>query len=376
MGVSIYQDGNRKEDLTSEIDRILPMLEQKITQAMHRTGIPGLVMGIVSRDHVYYQKAFGVKKLGAADKVTPTTLFQVASLSKPISATLLTILQEKGKVSFQDALSRFIPTFSKMEDQEQVKVWHLLSHSSGFSGDHVENMIESSLNDSPQTRQNIINKVLAEKPVAQPGEVFSYHNVMFGVLEDVITQTTGNAFADVIQETFFRPLGMNQACTGWPALHASQNRAFPHMEGGNKSFVPAQDYSKAYYMFSPAVGINASLEDFIPFLQLYLGKFPHILSKSSIEQITKPRVDALDVLPWFQGLTGEVQSLHYGLGWYSMIYNNRPLICHAGWLDGFVSFIGFDPDAGLGTIMMMNADSDRDSKLSFAFYDLFFAPNR
>lgn len=348
-----------------EINEFLPALESKIISTMKASGIPGVAVAIVSKNKVHYLKTFGVKKVGKQDKIYPTTLFQIASLSKPVNATLLAILQEQGKLSLTDPVDRFIPFFQIKNSPKPVQICHLLSHSTGVRSNGFNEQIEDYI-----PRQEIVSKLQKTKPVAELGKQFAYHNAMYGVAEDVVLGASGKPLDRALKEELFMPLGMNNAGIGFQGMLEASDKAYPHVPNQKGKYVPADSYSKAYYAFSAAGGVNASLVDLVPFLQLYLGKNSHIVSRDTLRQLTEPFIKNNHAVILSEAQKGIISDTYYGLGWHSMNYANKKVVYHQGHLKGFRHFMGFVQD-DIGIIVLTNAEKRHASKIALKFFELY-----
>lgn len=357
--------GHTSSASDATIPHIIPLLEKRITTVMKEQNIPGVAVAIVSRDKVYYLKTFGVKRVGKAETISPTTLFQIASLSKPINATMLAILQEKGKLSLNDPVRRFVPYFEIRNNNKPVKICHLMSHSSGIPKGGFNELIEKFA-----PRETIVTKLQRTRAVAPPGKLFAYHNAMYGVIEDVITSASGKPLAQTLKEELFTPLGMNHACLGLQAMLNATDKAYPHVPNPRGRYVPAENYSKGYYSFLAAGGVNASIQDLVPFLQLYLGKPSPIISHESLQQLTNPYIPNAKAVLRNEAKKGLITNTFYGLGWQSMTYANKKIIYHQGHLKGFRSFMGFLQD-DVGIIILTNAEKKHASKFALKFFDLY-----
>ncbi len=360
---SLHAHTDEARDAAIEI--ALPKFEKSLQEIMKANGIPGVAVAVVSKDKVYYMKAFGVKRVGKPEKVTTSTLFQIASLSKPVCATMLAILQDKKKLSFYDPVSEYIPNFQSRKNKEPVRICHLVSHSSGVPIGGFNDLIEAQV-----PRQSILARLKSARSVANPGKLFAYHNAMYGVVEDVITHASGKPLPQTLKDEMFIPLGMTHACVGYQPLLLSPNKAYPHVPNGRGKYVPAQHYSNAYYSFLAAGGVNASVEDMAPFLQMYLGKPTGIVSNETLEELTKPFIKNSKAVMISEARKGRVQDTYYGLGWHSMNYAQHKVIYHQGHLKGFRNFMGFMPDE-VGIVILTNADKRHASKIAIKFFDAY-----
>lgn len=346
------------------IEKITPQLDKQFAQAMKANGIPGMAIAIVSKDKVHYLKTFGVKRVGKKDEITPNTLFQIASLSKPVHATLVAILQDKGKLTVEDPVKFHLPHFCT-KSKQPLKICHLMSHSSGIANNGFNELIEAYA-----PRDKILARLQSARPTALPGQNFAYNNAMYGVVEDVVTSASGKPLDAVIKEELFIPLGMQNACLGIDAMLDSQDKAYPHVPDRRGKYVPADNYSKAYYAFRAAGGINASILDMIPFVQLYLGKPNNIVSKETLLQLTAPYVKNKTAVIASEAKKGVITDTYYGLGWQSMKFADKRVIYHGGHLKGFRNFIGIMQD-DVGIIVLTNAERKHASKVALKFFDLY-----
>src|SRR4029078_8769420 len=115
-------------------DRFKEQLEPLIEQAMRQGNVPGFAIAVVQNQKVVYAAGFGVKNLkNKNEKVTPQTLFHMASITKPFVATSIMQLVEQGKISLDAPLVKYLPYF-KMKDEryKTITIRQMLSHVSGM----------------------------------------------------------------------------------------------------------------------------------------------------------------------------------------------------------------------------------------------------
>lgn len=349
----------------AKIEKAIISFENKLNESIKSNRIPGIAVAIVSKEKVHYLKTFGVKRLGVKDEITPYTLFQVASLSKPINATILGMLQEQGKLSLQDPVNKHLPVFFYNKKKKPLRICHLVSHSSGIPSTGFDHLIEINT-----PKKDIFYRLQNTAAVAPPGKVFLYHNAMYGMIEDIVVKAYGKSLSKVLKEELFIPLGMHKACVGLTCLLSNQNKAFPHVTDKKGHYRPANDYSKAYYAVPSAGGVNASISDLIPFLQLYLGKPSSIISSKSLKELTSPFVKNDNSFILNDAKKGLISDTFYGFGWHSMRFAKRKIIYHQGHLKGFRNFMGYLPD-DVGIIILTNAEKKHASKLAIKFFELY-----
>ncbi len=148
------------------------------------------------------------KAYGQADKdfVTPNrvdTKFNLGSMNKMFTAVAIAQLVEKGKISFDDPLSKFLPDFPNKEAAEKIKINHLLTHTSGLG-----NYFNRKFNDSSKERFRSVNEQMelarSETLAFEPGSRWAYSNTGFLVLGAVIEKVTGQSYYDYVRENIYR----------------------------------------------------------------------------------------------------------------------------------------------------------------------------
>jgi CubicO group peptidase (beta-lactamase class C family) len=161
---------------------------------------------------VIYEKAFGTanKDFNAPNRID--TKFNLGSMNKMFTSVAIAQLVERGKLSFDDPLSKFLPDFPSKEAAEKIKIKHLLSHTAGLGSYFNEKFMESS-----RARFRTVNDLMElakdEKPQFEPGSKWSYSNTGMLALGAVIEKATGQNYYDYIRENIYKPAGMvNSDC--------------------------------------------------------------------------------------------------------------------------------------------------------------------
>ncbi len=348
-----------------KIQNIIPVFDSFIISFLRKVKAPGSVVAVVGPREVYFLKAYGVKKCGQSDPLTTKTLFQLGSVSKPLTATLVGILQAEHKLSIEAPVTTYLTDF-KLQDQRRPLLFkHLLSHTSGVPSNGFNALIES----FPE--RNKLYKEAQDTPLlAPPGEHFDYHNVMFGLTEDVLVAIMNQSFKKLLQENLFKPLKMPLACVGFESFKEAPHRAFPHIADAKGKILPRKIYSQAYYAVTPAGGINASMEDLIPFLQAHLGGFPEVLSADTLRLLHTSQIMEDHPPKWLKG-DKPIRKTGYALGWRWMDYGDQRILFHGGWVGGFRNMVAFLPAHQIGVIILQNAETRLPLKAALKFFDLY-----
>ncbi|HEU0176625.1 MAG TPA: serine hydrolase domain-containing protein [Blastocatellia bacterium] len=161
---------------------------------------------------VIYKKAFGVanKDFNAPNRVD--TKFNLGSMNKMFTSVAIAQLVERGKLSFDDPLAKFLPEFPSKEAAEKIKIKHLLCHTAGLGSYFNSKFMESS-RARFRTTNDFMELAKDEKLAFEPGTKWSYSNTGMLTLGAVIEKVTGQSYYDYIRENVYKPAGMvNSDC--------------------------------------------------------------------------------------------------------------------------------------------------------------------
>lgn len=178
-------------------------IDRLITQAIARRQMPGAVVLVLRKGQIAYHKAFGTHRFDPkSPKVTKDTIFDLASLTKPIATgTSIMILLQQGKLRLNDRVSRFLPEF-KAPEQSRITIRHLLLHTSGLIPDN-------SIRDYQNGPETAWKRLFQQTPKTEPGEKFKYSDVGFLLLGKIVERVSGESLDSFAEKNIFTPLGMN-----------------------------------------------------------------------------------------------------------------------------------------------------------------------
>jgi len=251
-------------------------------------------------------------------------------------------------------------SFKSKRYNNQLKVEHLLSQSTGVMPNAYDNLIEANV--KPQLILPQFSKI---DPLCPPGRCYGYQNVLFSLIEPIMQQITGKTYAELMQEHIFTPLQLPTASVGLDGFFSSENRAMPHVRA--RGSWHTTKVAESYYRFAPAAGINASAVDLGYWLIAQLGHNPAVLSDTLLTQITSKRVKTRRDLrrkDWRRYLT----DAHYALGWRVYQFGQDELIYHGGWVKGYRAEIAYSREHQLGLVMLINAESNVMNEMGTSFW--------
>lgn len=332
-------------------------LEAYFDKAIASGDIVGAGVSIVKQDSIIISEGFGKKNVKLNNKVDGETVFRLGSLSKGFAGILAATLTKEGKLHWDDKVSDFIPEFhlGNTPNPDRVTLANILSHTSGTPYHSYTDLVEAgvSLSDIAKRFRNI-------NPLSQPGTTYSYQNAMFALCEEVMMQVTGKNMSTLLQDRFFKPLGMHSISTDGESLKQWGNIAVPHTQSRNQ-FKPIP-FNNKYYNAVAAGGINASALDMGKWMRFLLGHNPEVMDKSAFQEAFNPFVEVGGRTHYYQKWSGHLAS-YYGYGWRIHKYleavtgQEKTIIHHGGSVNNFRNEIALFPEDDLGICVLLNSNS-------------------
>lgn len=330
-------------------------------QEMQKNKIPGGAYAIVSKGKIITTGSFGVREIGKPDLVNADTAFRLASVSKTFAGAALVLASQSQQLNLQAPIKGYVPELQLKNTalEQQLTVEHVLSHSSGFWAHAFEDLIEAN-----QTPAQILPRLAELAQVC--GRCYSYQNVLFGLLQQVIERTTGQAYGDYVQQQIFNPLAMQHASIGIAPFLATTNKAMPHRRGGKSWRV--LPIKANFYRLAPAAGVNASVNDLAQYVQAMLGGQPQVFSPQALAQLQEPLTAIPRKPSWDLWNKFRSSKLWYGRGWRIVEYDQQKLFYHAGVVDGYRPYIAYSTNADLGLVVLTNAEFDVSREVAGWFW--------
>jgi CubicO group peptidase (beta-lactamase class C family) len=357
--------GDAPQATRAKVEAALPMLEQLAQHVIERKDVPGMAIAVVHRDEVVYLKGFGQREVGKPGLVDGDTVFQLASLSKPISATVVAALVSEGKVGWDTRIAAIDPGFELHDayPTAEVTIRDLFAHRSGLWGD-AGNDIES----LGYTRDQILGRLKLLKPGASFRARYAYSN--FGLTEGAVAaaRTASMSWEDLAEAKLFGPLGMSSTSFRHRDFLARTNRASLHVpvDGAWSPRVKRDPDAQA-----PAGGASSGARDLAQWVRLQLaeGKLggTQLISSEAIGETHLPLMllgkNPISGEPSFYGLGWGIDSSEHGTRW-----------SHSGAFSaGARTAVDMLPAEQLGIVILCNAfPSGVPEGIAASFYDFVF----
>jgi CubicO group peptidase (beta-lactamase class C family) len=283
--------------------------------------IAGAVTLVARNGQIAALDAVGQADIANTKPMKPDTMFWIASMTKPITATAIMILRDEGKLSIDDRVEKYLPEFNhqwlvetKSDDTVTLKrparavtLKDLLTHTSGIA-------------DAPSTGRDFSLSELvllySQQPLkSEPGSKWEYNNAGINTLGRVVEVVSGEGFESFLQRRIFKPLGMKDT-TFYPSGSRLKRVAKSYQPGTNGlsetgiRFIKGPLDSRARPAF-PSGGLFSTAEDMFRFYQMVLNggtwEGKRIVSADSVAAMTKTQTGDLK--------TGFTEGMSFGLGW-------------------------------------------------------------
>lgn len=248
-----------------QIDRAVGELDRLAGELMEDSGIPGMAVAVVHKGKVRYSKGFGVRDVTTGDPVGEATVFQLASLSKPLGATVVARQVGAGRVDWDTPVWELSPGFA-LEDpyvSEHVTVGDLYAHRSGLP-DHAGDLLEDLGYDQEQVLER-----LRQLPLAPFRDSYAYTNFGLTAAAVAVADKVDTDWATLSEREIYQPLGMNDTSSRYADFVARPDRAVGHVlvDGRYQPADPSRDPDAQ----SPAGGASSSVRDMARWLTMLLG---------------------------------------------------------------------------------------------------------
>ena len=284
-------------------------------------------------------EGFGFAEEDLRSPNTPGTRFRVGSVTKQFTAMAVLILQERGMVQVSHSVCDYIPNCPA--HWQPINLHHLLTHSSGIP-DYTNFDDFASLIDTPVTVEQLIDRFRSIELEFSPGSRWKYSNSGYILLGDIIERTSGQSYAEFLNQNIFQPLGMQS--TGYD----SNDPPVPaHAQGYLRPGVkPVHfDMSEVY----AAGALYSTTEDLYLWDEALLAG--RLISGELLRQMIAPQI------PCPGGGCALPTDVGYGYGWFIAREAAQNYIYHWGHIDGFLSSNGFYPDAHLIVVVLSNLET-------------------
>ncbi|MCD8509040.1 MAG: beta-lactamase family protein [Bacillus sp. (in: Bacteria)] len=318
--------------------------ENFVEKKMEEEKIPGVAVAVSRQGELIYEKGFGYRDLKNKVPVTPNTIFGIASVSKSFTALGILMLEERGLLSINDPVVKYLPDFNVagVKNLEAIKVYHLLSHTTGLA---------------PMERKESLNRLsehityVSSKEhelLGNPGEYFSYCNDTFILLGAIIERITGKLFRRFITEEILNPLEMYRSTYSLEEINKYTDVSIPYDINSESQLEEKQWPLLGNYEVGG--GIRSSVTDLLKYGNLYIneGRIKNgnkLISGETTKKMWRTPFSIID-------------DHGYGYGFQvTRNYHHNTIVEHGGGQPGVSSNFGFIYEKDLVVSVLTNVSN-------------------
>ncbi|MEL6835423.1 MAG: serine hydrolase [Bacteroidota bacterium] len=307
--------------------------------------VPGFAVGILVDGEVYYTAGVGVQGLDSQVPMSTSSLFHMASVSKPFVATAIMQLAEAGKVKLEDKVIDHLPYFKMADDNyRNITILQVLNHTSGIPDVEDYEWGSPEIDDGAAERYV---RSFADSPLDfEPGTDNSYSNASFDIMADLIAKVSGMTFEDYMTKHIFEPAGMKNSTFFKPEVPA-ELATQPHGldDQLQMAVLDVYPYNRIH---APSSTLHSNVDDMLRWAMLYLNR-----GKIDGKQVfSEETYTALTTRTWEYNETNAVC-----LSWFTSEVEGETLYYHGGGDDGYRTFFGFFPELKAAVVVMGNNNS-------------------
>lgn len=318
--------------LDSELDSLF--------RSYFHSGEPGGAVLLVKDNKVIWKKGFGIADTRSKEQITTRTLFNVGSITKTFVAYGILNLAKEQKLSLDDPIYKYFPDFKNKSIAEKVKLYHLLTHSSGVPDSRpVEEQREFYLTAKDEENFAPLKQTTALQ--FEPGTKYRYSNPAFNGLALIIEKVTGKRWQDYIEKIIFRPAGMKTS-TITDGPHPSSGVSHAYVLNDQKQFQELDYGEEPTFAAAGNGGVWSSVEE--------LWKYEQAIQKHRfLDEAWIKRSRTIYPFPnWADTIPQRL-----GLSWFINM-DPQMMIGHTGSQGGFVSDYCWWPEQKIFYVLLCN----------------------
>jgi N-acyl-D-aspartate/D-glutamate deacylase/CubicO group peptidase (beta-lactamase class C family) len=309
---------------------------------VERGEVPSVAVAVLKGDQVVWAEGFGLANRRTAAKATPDTIYRLASVSKPVTATGLMILVDRGRVDLDAPANRYLPgakLSARVGASDAITVRRLANHTAGLPL-HYNFFYDGR---SPASIDESIRRY--GFAATEPGAAWEYSNLGFGILGFITETASGSPWRTFMDGELYDPLGMARTSDRIRPGHEAE-AAVPYTREVAGRFVPVGDYE---FDHPGASAVWSSANDLMRFARMHLwgGELDgvRVLSERATKAMQEPT-----------GRRGEGSAM--GVSWAITTERGHRCLSHTGGMPGASTALRIFPDDDSALVVLINCDTD------------------
>ncbi len=332
-------------------------LEAKVDQVFaewDKPDSPGAALSVIRDGEIIYKRGYGMANLEYDIPIAPTTIFDIASVSKQFAGFAIATLLHEGKLSLDDDIRMHLPDVPDFG--EKITIRHLVHHTSGLRDWVQALVIAGGEMDDVISFKHILKMVRRQKELNfEPGTAFLYSNTGYNLLAEIVETTTGDSFREWTDANIFKPLAMTNTHFHDDHEMIVRNRAYSYLSVKDDRFKNAVNNLTALGSSS----LYSTVED--------LAKW--------ILNFDDARIDGQVVVEQMhqRGVLNNGEQISYAFGLDIGEYRALKTVGHGGSWRGFRSHLIRFPVQKFGVVILCNLDTFNPLNLAKKIADLYLA---
>jgi CubicO group peptidase (beta-lactamase class C family) len=335
------------------VEKFPAELDRYIESVRTQWQIPGIAIAIVRNDSVLVTKGYGVRRLGAPERVDANTVFDIASLSKSFTATAAAILVDRGLLRWDDPVRKYLPNLVLPNDTltSQATVRDFLSHRTGIE---AANMMWVP---TAVTRDEVLGRMRYLRTIAPFRRQMVYSNIGYIVAGEAMAAAARQPLEELLRDLVIKPLGLTSTTWTYEQAAGMPNLAASHVAiAGREQVIPRELQRRT---IAAAAAVQSTANDLARWMRLHLnngvldGK--RYVSDSAMRALRTVQV-AIPTTPPMRAarLVQDSTNIGYGMGWQMLDYRGHRAAWHSGNGDGQIAWMAIYPDDRLGIAVLVN----------------------
>jgi CubicO group peptidase (beta-lactamase class C family) len=271
----------------------LARIPEQLQSFVNRGTIPGAVTLVARRGRVVSLSALGYQDLESKVVMRADTIFDVRSVTKPVTAIGIMILMEEGKLTLNDPIEQYLAEFkaTRKLDQTPMTIHHLLTHTAGMPSNRPPEIEDITIK-RDRTLSDVVAFLSKQQSEYEPGTQFRYYSGGFAILGRIIEIVSGQPYEQFIKDRIFLPLGMKDSFFFMPTEKLSRVASVYRLQANKlRKWEELESSSRKAKYSGPEFGMYSTASDLAALCQMMLDGGTHkgrrILSKMSVALMTE-----------------------------------------------------------------------------------------
>jgi CubicO group peptidase (beta-lactamase class C family) len=336
-------------------------LERRLVADVAADDVGSIAAAVVVGDSVLWAAAFGRADRDAGTLASPGTIYRAGSISKPITALVLLALVDRGVVTLDDPVERYLPELERLANRAPehapIRFRDLAAHTAGLAREPAAS--HAARGPIREWRRKVVDAVPLTAMVAAPGEAYHYSNIGYALLGLALERAAGQPFEDLVQELVFDPFGMTSSYLVVPPPER-RRLAVGYVNPSSDSIdprVPRAEHGGRGYKV-PNGGVYSTVGDLARLAMAMTGALgdailPAVARAEALTNQTE-RSDAM-VRQSDAGTGRAIRSgTGYGIGFQLQRVGDTLIAGHSGAVAGYTAYLAFEPETRVAVILLRN----------------------